>query len=111
MTTNKILDKKKFYDSSKWKHIRLEQLESDHFECQRCKHCDKYSDVPGIKKYTKAVLVHHEYRFLKYPQYALKRFVGENRNLYSLCQKCHEIEHEEERGIVKYAEELNEEKW
>ena len=106
-----ILDKKKFYNSRKWQRVRLEQLEHDHYECQRCKHAGKYSNVQGIKKYTKAVLVHHDFRFLQYPQYALDRFVHGQRNLYSLCQNCHEIEHESERGLIKHAKELNEERW
>lgn len=106
-----LKDKQRFYNSVAWKKVRLEQLQADHFECQRCKHRGKYKDVKGIVKYKKAVLVHHDYRFEQYPQYRLKRFVNGNRNLYSLCQDCHEIEHEEERGLVKQVEELNEERW
>ena len=91
--------------------MRLEQLERDHFECQRCKHCGKYQSVQGIKKYTRAVLVHHDFRVQQYPQYAFMPFVNGKRNLYSLCQNCHEIEHEDERGLVQKKEELNEERW
>lgn len=106
-----LKDKLKFYNSVEWKKIRSEQLQVDHFECQRCKHRGKYKDLPGTIKYTKASLVHHDFRFEQYPQYKLQRFVNGRRNLYSLCQNCHEIEHEEERGLVKKVEELNEEKW
>jgi len=101
----------KIYKCSRWTKLRAEQLEHDHYECQRCKHVGKYRNVPGIAKYTKATLVHHEYRITKYPQFAYDRFVGGDRNLYSLCQMCHEIEHESERGLLKEPEELNEEKW
>ena len=105
------MDKKKFYDSALWQKTRREQLERDHYECQRCKHRGKYKDLQGQITYTKAVLVHHDFRYLQYPQYATTPVVNGKRNLYSLCQMCHEIEHEEERGIVSSGEEFNEEKW
>lgn len=101
----------KFYKSTAWLKLRKEQLEADHFECQRCKHMDKYKSVTGARKYTKATLVHHDFRVRQYPQYKDKRFVNGKRNLYSLCQKCHEIEHEDERGLIKKQEEFNEERW
>lgn len=101
----------KIYNSTRWDKVREKQLDEDHYECQRCKHCGKYKDLKGIKKYTRAVLVHHDFRVKKYPQYAYMSMVNGKRNLYSLCQSCHEIEHEEERGIIKQVEELNEEKW
>ena len=101
----------KIYKSAKWKKVRLEQLETDHYECQRCKHRGKYKNLSGQVRYTKAVLVHHEFRLRQYPQYAFSPYVGGTRNLYSLCQSCHEIEHEEERGIIEKPNELNEEKW
>lgn len=106
-----MFDKKKFYDSAKWKRCREEQLERDHYECQRCKHNGKYKDVQGLRRYTRATLVHHDFRFEQYPQYALKPIVNGKRNLYSLCQSCHEIEHEGERGMIKKSEDFNEEKW
>lgn len=95
----------------KWQKVRLEQLERDHYECQRCKHNGKYRNLDGLKKYTKATLVHHDFRVDKYPQYAFKSVVNGKRNLYSLCQSCHEIEHEAERGMIEKPKELNEEKW
>ena len=106
-----MVNKSQIYNSSKWKHTREEQLERDHYECQRCKHKDKYKDVSGLVKYTKAVLVHHDFRIENYPQYAFKSMVNGKRNLYSLCQMCHEIEHEGERGLIEKPKELNEEKW
>lgn len=101
----------KFYKSTKWQKKREEQLKADHYECQRCKHKDKYKNVKGVLVYTKAKLVHHDFRYKEYPQYALMSYVDGKRNLYSLCQSCHEIEHEEERGMIEKPKELNEEKW
>lgn len=101
----------KIYKSSKWAKTRLNQLETDHYECQRCKHRGKYKNLTGLVKYTRAVLVHHDYRLRQYPQYAFSPYVNGERNLYSLCQSCHEIEHEEERGLIEKPKELNEERW
>lgn len=106
-----MIDEIKIYKSAKWKKTREEQLEKDHYECQRCKHKGKYKNVQGLVKYTRAVLVHHDFRLKQYPQYAFTSVVNGKRNLYSLCNSCHEIEHEEERGIIKQNSELNEEKW
>ena len=106
-----MVNKLKIYNSAKWKHTREEQLLADHYECQRCKHKDKYKNVTGSVKYTKAVLVHHDFRIEQYPQYAFRSVVNGKRNLYSLCQSCHEIEHESERGMIEKTKELNEEKW
>lgn len=101
----------KIYKTKRWEITREKQLDLDHNECQRCKHNGKYSNLEGMRKYTKAVLVHHDFRLRKYPQYAFDSMVNGKRNLYSLCQSCHEIEHEKERGLVKSVSELNEEKW
>lgn len=106
-----MIDELKIYKGTRWKKVRLEQLEKDHYECQRCKHNGKYKNVQGLVKYTKAVLVHHDYRLKEYPQYAFTSVVNGTRNLYSLCQSCHEIEHENERGMIEQVKELNEEKW
>lgn len=104
-------DELKFYKSSKWLKKREEQLKIDHYECQRCKHKGKYRNLDGVVTYTKAKLVHHDFRYREYPQYALMSKVNGVRNLYSLCQSCHEIEHEAERGLVTTGKDFNEEKW
>lgn len=101
----------KIYKSARWQKVRAQQLEKDHYECQRCKHQGKYANVKGLVKYTKAVLVHHDFRLRQYPQYAFTPVVNGKRNLYSLCQLCHEIEHEDERGMIEKPQEFNEEKW
>lgn len=104
-------DELRFYKSAKWLKKREEVLIKDHYECQRCKHKDKYKNVEGVRQYTKAKLVHHDFRYRQYPQHALDEYVNGIRNLYSLCQSCHEIEHEEERRLIERPKELNEEKW
>ena len=104
-------DELKFYKSSKWLKKREQQLKDDHYECQRCMHKGKYKDVKGVRRYTKAKLVHHDFRYKQYPQYALMSYVNGQRNLYSLCQSCHEIEHEDERAMIEKPKEFNEEKW
>lgn len=101
----------KLYKCRKWERFRQEQLELDHYECQRCKHQGKYKDVQGTVKYTKATLVHHDFRVRRYPQYVYSRFVGNVRNTYSLCERCHEIEHTGERTPTKKTDELNKERW
>ena len=99
------------YKTKRWEKVRQEQLEADHYECQRCKHRGAFKDLPGLVKYTKATLVHHELRVRQYPQYVYSRFVGGKRNTYSLCETCHEIIHKGERSKPKAIEELNKEKW
>lgn len=104
-------DEKKFIDSYRWKKKREEQLRTDHYECQRCKHQGKYKSLDGVVRYTRATLVHHDFRYQQYPQYALMSKVNGKRNLYSLCHNCHEIEHEQERGIINQEKDFNEERW
>ena len=101
----------RFYKSAAWLKVRQEQLEADHYECQRCKHMGKYKDVKTPRRYTKEVLVHHEFRVRQYPQFKLMRYVGGVRNMYSLCNECHEIEHHGERGFARKEKDLNEERW
>lgn len=103
------------YKKYKWQKVRRQVLSDDHNECQRCKHEGKYKDLTGLKRYTRATLVHHEFRVDKHPECAFMKYVNGVRNLYSLCDDCHEIEHEYERGFKKNVsennDELNEEKW
>lgn len=100
----------KIYKTKEWRDVREEQLKADHYECQRCKHQGKYKTVQGMVKYTPATLVHHDFRVRKYPQYCYSRFVNGKRNMYSLCEQCHEIEHSGER-IPMNKDEWNDERW
>lgn len=102
---------KDIHRTYKWRSLSLQWREHEHNECQRCKHRGKYKNLKGEIRYTRAVLVHHDFRVSQYPQYAFTPVVNGIRNFYSLCQSCHELEHEEERGMIKDTKELNEERW
>lgn len=94
----------KFYDWPEWDHIRLDVLDLDRHECQRCK---------NIKhRYRKAVLVHHVKHLKDRPDLALSIWDGQERQLISLCRACHEEEHPERkwRKIVK-RDYVTEERW
>lgn len=101
----------RLHKTYRWAKMSKQWLEHEHYECQRCKHLGKYSNLDGARKYTRAVLVHHDFRANEYPQYFFMPTVNGKRNYYSLCQSCHEIEHEQERGMIETTEELNEERW
>lgn len=93
-----------FYTSSAWLNLRVEVLEEDKHECQRCKE-------RGF--YTKANHVHHVQFLKKHPRLALSKtyiYQGkEYRNLKSLCKNCHEIIHEHRQKDKKTP--LTEERW
>lgn len=85
-----------FYVWSKWLITRTLVLKHDKYECQDCK---------ARKRYSKAVLVHHEKHLKVRPDLALS-LVDEhgNRQLTSLCKPCHELRHPERshnKKIVK----------
>ena len=96
----------KFYKSRQWLDLRARVLEQDHFECVECRERGKYS---------RAVTVHHVNEVLVRPELALQEFfVDENgeqqRNLLSLCMKCHNDKHHRFYGNVPKVQ-LNEERW
>lgn len=99
------------YKTKQWEQVRAEQLEADHYECQRCKHCGIYKDLQGEIKYTRATLVHHHFKVRQFPEHVYKRYVNGVRNLYSLCETCHEIEHKKDRTKAVEKKELNKERW
>lgn len=70
-----------FYKSRPWRKKRLQILERDNFECQKCKRKGKFS---------KATCVHHKKPLKEYPELAL-----DDDNLESLCDYCHNEEHPE----------------
>ena len=80
----------KFYQSPQWKVKRLEIIERDHGECQRCKRQGSYRNRAGSSRYTKADCVHH----LKHvvDRYDLRL---DSDNLVSLCNACHNDVHPE----------------
>ncbi len=77
-----------FYDWTEWIHTRAQVLAYDRGECQRCKE---------LRRYRKAVIVHHVKHLRDRPDLALSLFdpdTGE-RQLVSLCRACHEDAHPE----------------
>lgn len=81
-----------FYDWPEWEHTRRLVLELDHHECVKCRAKGRYS---------RAALVHHVQHLRDRPDLALSVWLerpdggrGE-RQLVSLCKRCHEEEHPE----------------
>ena len=101
----------KFYKSKEWIELRNDVLRNNHYECQ---HCLQHG------KYTRAVMVHHVNEVRKRPDMALtKEYIDpitkeKKRNLVSLCNPCHEAEHDRfeyhrnKYGVQKFT---NEERW
>ena len=92
-------DPHKFYLWRKWKVLRRQVLEMDHFECACC--AGRYRpDLLGSAgpHYTRATMVHHDRALRTYPQYALDVYYTDHtgikrRNLWPLCHDCHEAVH------------------
>ena len=77
----RLVKEGKFYKSSAWEKKRLEILERDNYECQRCKEKGGFSP---------ATCVHHIKHLKDRPDLAL-----DDDNLVSLCDACHNLEHPE----------------
>lgn len=104
---------KAFYNSSAWKHKRLEILDRDRYECQDCRKrlieaAEAGERMSGDdRKLRRAEEVHHIKELREYPELALN-----DDNLVSLCAKCHNMRHG--RIIKRFAKRkkrLTEEKW
>lgn len=98
-------DVHRFYCRKEWKKVKEIVLKLDNYECQKCK-------VKG--KYKRATLVHHINHLRDYPDLALEIYdQNGERNLISLCQECHELEHLDERPRFKRKKEtyINKESW
>lgn len=92
-----------FYSWSCWLRTRAEVLKMDHYECQRCKARGRYS---------KAVLVHHVKHLKDRPDLALSIWDGEERQLVSVCKKCHEELHpESQRQFFPKESPVTAERW
>ena len=95
-----------FYTWSEWagvKGARAMTLEYDRHECQICKQKGRYS---------KAVIVHHIKHLRDRPDLAVKLFDGADRQLISLCKRCHEEQHPESmRKNAETEAHLTEERW
>lgn len=68
---------RKFYDSARWRRVRLVAMQRDHYQCQHCLHNDRMITI--------ATEVHHIQELKDYPEKGL-----DLDNLVSLCWKCHE---------------------
>lgn len=94
-----------WYNSAAWRSTRKMVLKMDHYECQRCKARGRYS---------KAVLVHHIKHLKDRPDLALSLYdpdTGE-RQLVSVCKRCHEELHpESQRQYRPQAKPVTEERW
>lgn len=73
-----------FYNGRPWRNKRKQILERDNFECQRCKEQGRVS---------KADTVHHIKELKDNPELGMK-----DKNLISLCFRCHNIVHERFEG-------------
>lgn len=74
-------DVMRFYNSSKWRKLRLKIIEKYNYECQHCKREGKVG---------KAEFVHHIKHLKDYPELGLHE-----PNLIPLCFYHHELEHPE----------------
>lgn len=112
MDTNQLW---RFYKTKEWLELRNRVLELAHHECEDCK---------AKGKYTRAKLVHHEHEVRDYPAQALSMYYQDehgapHRNLWALCQDCHEARHGrmyrgQDNGMAKRMEEIEErfpERW
>lgn len=96
-----------FYTSRQWERTRLEVLVYDKYECQLCK---------ARGKYTKAVMVHHVSHLRTHPGLALSMWYTDEcgnqcRQLLSLCERCHELQHPERLRRRKKHRPLTPERW
>lgn len=94
-----------WYNSEPWRSTRETVLMADRYECQRCKERGRYS---------RAVLVHHVKHLKDRPDLALSIIdpaTGE-RQLVSVCKRCHELLHPESQKQYRTANKpLTEERW
>lgn len=104
---------KAFYNSSAWKHKRMEILERDRYECQDCrerlrKASEQRERLSGKDRLIRrAEEVHHIKELREYPELAL-----DDHNLISLCVQCHNIRHgRHPRRFIRRKKRLTEEKW
>ena len=83
----------RFYWWPAWQELRAAVLKMDNFECQICKARGRYS---------RGTIVHHVKHLRERPDLALSIYdpdTGE-RQLVSVCKRCHELEHPE--ALKKY---------
>lgn len=94
-----------FYHWKDWEQLRQEVLRMDHYECQICK---------AKGKYRRADIVHHVKHLKDRPDLALSVWDGKERQLVSVCKRCHEDLHPERTVQYRYEKKekpLTEERW
>lgn len=92
-----------FYFWPEWKAVRLAVLRLDHGECQLCK---------ARGRFRRATIVHHVKHLRDRPDLALSIWDGKERQLLSVCKRCHEAEHPEAmRQTSPKAPPVTEERW
>ncbi len=94
---------KKFYKSKQWRDMRLQALQRDKFECQRCNGSFGSNDEV---KLTTATEVHHIKPIKEFPELCLALS-----NLVSLCHRCHDIIEGRFTVYPVRKQKLTEEKW
>lgn len=94
-----------FYTWPEWLQTRQQVLRLDQYECQHCKEQGRHSA---------AKIVHHVKHLKERPDLALSVWdpdTGE-RQLVSLCKRCHEEQHpESQRQFKRIRAPVTEERW
>lgn len=94
-----------WYNSAAWEATRQKVLRFDHYECQNCK---------AKGRYKRAQIVHHVKHLKDRPELALRLYdpdTGE-RQLISVCKRCHEQLHPESQKQYRTANKpVTEERW
>jgi 5-methylcytosine-specific restriction protein A len=94
-----------FYRSRTWKRVAHEVRRLDRNECQLCK---------ARGRYTRGVLVHHIKHLRDRPDLAMDIYdpITGERQLITVCKRCHEEQHAEEfKKKGKSYEYMNDERW
>ena len=89
----------RFYKTAGWEKKRLEILERDNYECQRCK---------AKGRFGRGNVVHHIKHLEARPDLAL-----EDDNLMTVCERCHNELHPEKlkRAETAKRERITPERW
>lgn len=92
-----------FYHWPEWEALRTEVMRLDNWECQRCK-------TQG--RHRAATIVHHVKHLRDRPDLALSIWDDEERQLVSVCKRCHEELHpESQRQYAPKESPVTEERW
>ena len=104
---------KKFYNSSEWKHKRIDILDRDIHECQDCRARLRVAAKNRIRltgdqaKIRPGKEVHHIKELREHPELGL-----DNDNLISLCTQCHNIRHgRHPKRFISKKKIVSEERW